>query len=701
MEGNSKTVRKTLKLSKDEQTAQTAVYQALDDMILQRNEKWPHFADDDGPQDLKNYLDNSDKRLNGLTPSREEQGKKDYQSNFFDPVTRNKLKAVVAGVALSLPEFKYKAVNKAGIFSSQRAELMKRLVDHSRMRDNPKVAMFFEAWEMAGKGTVIKYDGYLKTKYPRKYIKSYDKVTGEVVFDERDEVVDDYPVDLFVPLIEFYIWDFHIRGVQNQPRVAWVQHYNKQQLDQEFGKMPNHKYVKDQESCANIQAQQKTYFYDRWTKRTQKKDDFEVIRFYDKEFDKFEIWANGVPLLRVPLLWGKAEKKYPFADAILEPFTDSAFFYGKSLPHILMGIQDVDNTIINSVLDKMARGYDPAMLVGLANKDLLDLEDELVSSDNKIYVPNVEQVKPMPVAEVNRAELVMLDVIARKADLASVDANQQGIAGRGVTAREILIADENAAKLKGIFFTFLEDLWLQKNKLRVQNILANYMQPKYEAIIGKDGKEQLLETMKVFHIDDVEFSDGSRGTLGVGIAENPQKLPGVPEIEAREEIMKEQGINYKFVAATSDYLDDWEYDFMIIPETLEAKSQAKKQAIVFEKQQYEAATFPEWFVANKDKRYAEFLEIYDETIEEQTPPQPPAPPQPETPSRSISFKDLPTSGKVQLAEQAGIKLDPSELDRQKREELAAKNKGGEGDRKLRGTKLSPLEEGALLLGEPA
>jgi len=697
MEDEKQNTKQIFKLNAVEQKAQGEVYQALDDMILQRNDKYPHFGDEDGAHTLIEYLDDCDKRLNGFTPSRAEQGKKDYQSNFFDPMTRNKLKAVVAGVALSLPEFKYKAVNKAGIFSSQRAELMKRLVDHSRMRDNPKVAMFFEAWEMAGKGTVIKYDGYLKTKYKRKYIKSYDKVTGEVEFEERDEVVEDYPVDLFVPIVEFYIWDFHIRGVQNQPRVVWAQHYNKAQIDQEFGKMANHKWVKDQESTTQIESQQKTYFYDRWKKRTQKKDDFEVIRFYDKEFDKYEIWANGVPLLRAPLLWGKADKKYPFSDAILEPFTDSAFFYGKSLPHVLMGIQDVDNTVINSILDKMARGYDPAILVGLVNKDLLDLEDELISSDNKIYVPNVEQVKPMPTAEVNRAELVMLDVIARKADLASVDANQQGIAGRGVTAREILIADENAAKLKGIFFTFLEDLWLQKNKLRVQNILMNYMGPKYEAVVGKDGKEQLHETLRIFHVDDVEFSDGSRGTLGIGVASTSDKLPSVPAIEAREEVMKDQGINYKFIAATSDYLDDWEFDFMLVPETLESKSQAKKQALVFEKQTYEARTFPEWFVANKDKRYAEFLDIYDERIEEQTPPQPPAPPTPETPSRSISFKDLPPTGKVQLAGQAGIKLDPAEIEREKARELAAKGKGTGEARKMSGTRMTPLDEGARLL----
>lgn len=43
-------------------------------------------------------------------------------------------------------------------------------------------------------------------------------------------------------------------------------------------------------------------------------------------------------------------------------------------------------------------------------------------------------------------------------DLGTVSENQQGVTGKGVTAREIVIANENAKKLKGIFFMFLTDL---------------------------------------------------------------------------------------------------------------------------------------------------------------------------------------------------------------------------------------------------
>ena len=45
-------------------------------------------------------------------------------------------------------------------------------------RTVPVIENFWEAWEASSKGTVIKYEGYLRTRQTQKYIKSYDPVTG-------------------------------------------------------------------------------------------------------------------------------------------------------------------------------------------------------------------------------------------------------------------------------------------------------------------------------------------------------------------------------------------------------------------------------------------------------------------------------------------------------------------------------------------
>lgn len=618
---------KSFRLTKQDQEAQTSVYKDIEYMVDRRNQTYPHFNSEDGDRTLTKYINDSDRRLNGYTLPRENQDKEDWQSNLFNPMTRNKMKALIAGVALQVPEQSFRAVNKKGVFSAQRAELMKQLVRHSRIQGNPQLDIFFEAWESAGKGTVVKFDGYLKTKYKRKFIKSYDLATGEISFDEKEATVDDRPIDLLVPLPEFFIWDFFIFNVQDQPKVAWVQHYNRETLTQEFGKYKNFKFVQDKGTIKRFDSTEEAYFLQKWENRVKEKDDYEVIRYFNKFEDRYEIWVNGVPLLRAPLLWGKAQKMYPFSKTIFEPFVGQSFFYGKSFPSIIEGIQDVDNTLLNTILDKLYRSLTPPMLVGITNKDLFDVESELVNQDNKIYVPDINQVKPMPFESVNQGEISMLEYVARLGDFASVDKAQQGLQGKGVTAREIMIADENAQRLKGIFYMFLEDLWLQKTRLRVTNILMNYMQPQIEKIVGEEGAGQLKDALSVFNIPDVEFSDGSIGVLGVQVAKTKNGMLSVPEIAAREDVMKKNGLNYKMIAVTSSYLDDWEYDFEITTASLMNTDRVRALAEQNEKLQTLSAYFPEYVTANKDKLFEDTIEHFGETIDEYEKPQEAPPPE--------------------------------------------------------------------------
>ena len=602
--------------NKKTQELRESMYSSIEKMIEVKNQNYPQFTSEEGDRNVLSYMTDSDRRLNGYTLTREEQGKEDWMSNTFDPITRTKLKAIVAGVALQVPDLVYKAVNRNGMFSSKRAELIKQMVRYSRLNGNPQTDIFFEAWECAGRGTVVKFDGYLKTKYKRKFIKSYDLETGKVEFDEREEVVDDKPIDLQVPIEEFFWSDMFVSDVQDQTAVAWIQHYNEEKLTQEFGQYPNFNYLKDGETIKKFKSDTTSYFYDKWSKRVKEKDDYEVIRFFNKFEDRYEIWVNGVDILIAPLLWGKTKKLYPFSKTIFEPFSSKQFFVGKSLPSTLEGNQDVNNTIWNSTLDKLYRSLTPPLLVGLANKDLLDIEDELVNQDNKLYVPDINQVKPLPFGGVSTGDMAMLQAVATKLDMSSSDANQQGVQGKGVTAREAIIADENARKIKGIFFMFLEDLWIQKTKIRIPNILMNVMQPKMEKIIGKDGVEVMKEALNIVNIPEVGFSDGSTGTLGIQIAGSENTMFDETEIEAREGAMEQDGVNYKLIAVTSDYLDDWDLDFQVISQSIFNQDNIRKDAEITEKIERIATMFPERFISNKDKLFDELLELYGETSEE-------------------------------------------------------------------------------------
>src|SRR3989338_8432269 len=173
----------------------------------------------------------------------------------------------------------------------------------------------------------------------------------------------------------------------------------------------------------------------------------------------------------------------------------------------------------------------------------------------------------------------MLAAMDRSIDLLSVDVTQQGQQNRrSATATEIKIADERARQMKGMLFMFLEDLWLQKNKLRVRTILTQYLKDKAKRENYRDN---------IITVPDVTFSDGARGTLDIHVANTKSKI----------------------ISMTKDYLDDWEYDFQVVTESLYSQDQFKKGQDFQEEMQVVATVFPEYLASNKDKYWKEFLEI--------------------------------------------------------------------------------------------
>jgi len=585
------------------------IYREVGDMIKERNRTYHQFND----RNLTQFVDDSNKRIQGYVPSREAQGKEDWQSNVFNQASRNKLKAFVAAVANVPPGLKYKAVGEDGGMDIMRANIMKNLVNHSRYNSNPEVDIFWEAWACGTEGTVIKYDGFLKTKYKRKFIKSYDVTTGDLEFEEKEVLVNNECVDIQVPLSELFITDFIINDIQEQPAIAWIRYLDKDSVEKEFGQYKNYKYVLDKTQIGEYMPETETFFYSKWGARTEN-NDYEVVKYYNRYKDQYRIVVNGVLLLDAPMLWGRKDKLYPFSKTIFEPFSSKHFFYGNSLANANMDVQDVINTLYNMSLDKTYRSLNPPLLAGIKNKDLLELENENIGMETTLYVDDINQIRYQEIPGVNSSEMAMIQWVSQGMDLGTLDQTQQGVAGRGVTAREIVIANENAKKLKGLFFTFLTDLWVQKTKLRVLNILMNYTQPMVKEVVGKDGSIVYQESFRTILVDNSEFPDGSSGTLAVQFVKDKKSLPNKKELDIEEEKYNLQGEKYEKIAITSSYLDDYDYDIQIIPESLYQKDTAEAQALFQEKLQTLANFFPQMFMANQSVLFEDFIKTYNEDI---------------------------------------------------------------------------------------
>ena len=579
------------------------VYDELELMVKERNETRRQFND----RTLIQYVDDSDKRVQGYVPTKESQGKDDWQSNVFNQATRNKLKAFIAAVALTPPKIKLRGVTPEGMLDPDRADVMNQLVKHSRLQTNPETEIFWEAWECAGKGTVIKYDGYLKTQHKQKFLTSYNLETGDLDWEEREVIVDDRCIDELVPIPELFIHNFFISDIQKQPALAWVRYLDANQAEFEFEKFANWKYVPIKSNLDEFKNDTETFFQSKWSARL-KKSQYEVIKYYNKLNDQYIIIVNGVLLLDSPLLWGRKQKYYPFSKTIFEPFAERNFFYGNSLPNANQDAQDVLNSIYNMLLDKTYRSLSPSMLVGQVNKDLLDLEDEELGLESTIYVQDITQVDYMKVPSATQPELTMLNLASRGLDLGTVDSTQQGVTGKGVTAREVVIANENAKKMKGIFFMFLTDLWIQKTRLRIYNILLNYSQPQVEEVAGKEK----VKTYKTFLIPNQELTNGQTGTLAIDIVGDQTDFPTPKSITKEEEAMSKKGENFEKLVLLAGYLDNIDYDIEIVSESLHGQDMAQDQMMVAEKMQGITSMFPEIFAANKGVLFADFLKAYQD-----------------------------------------------------------------------------------------
>lgn len=574
-------------------------------MIDLRNLTYRQFND----RTLKSYIDDSDKRLNAYVPSSD---KEDWQANVALPTVRDKLKRILSGYSLTVPELKVTAGRITGeldVASIDRGEIAQKLVKSSYLEnENPVIENFWEAWEMAARGTCIKYEGYLNTTFKQKFIKSYDPVTGIVEEDEREVTVDDKCISYLVPLTELYISDFYIHDIQDQPAIAWITYRSLEQFKYEFKKYKNADKVKNSQGLREDTSS--FYKQDHWGKTDRAgKEKVEIIRYYNRLEDKYIIIANGIILAETPLLWQfNGKKVYPFAKAVLEPFEGKHFFYGKSFPDIMMGQYDLLNAYFNSTMDKGFKNLNPPTLIGRVNQDAFDLEDELLSTDTKIYVDDINQVKPMPIDQVSQADVAMIELLARGIE-DSVPSMPHLMQGKEATAREVVITEERMKELRNIYHEMLVDLWRQKYQIRLANIMLSYPVPK---TVYENGKTEKI--YKTFVIENVMLDKDTkeRGILAVQFRRlsKAEKREAELDMAAEKEAMATKGVNYRKIILDPGYFDGFRYKMTVIPESLHRTSMARLQATILEELATVATYFPQVFIANQKEYFEDVAKAY-------------------------------------------------------------------------------------------
>ncbi len=585
------------------------IYKEVKEMVDVKNKTYPQFNN----RTLKQYIDDNEKRVNSYVESKESQGKDDWQSNVALPIIRDKMKRIIAGFSLTVPELKINARRETGEIdpaSIDRADIAHKLIKSSyEETQNPVIEHFWESWLCGLHGTIVEYEGYLKTNIKQKFIKSFDLESGKVDFDERQVNVDDKCISYRVPLTELLFPTYYINDIQEMPYMSWVRYYDEDLFRYEFGKYKNATEVK---KSSGIKPDVSTFFHkDDWSVEERAgKEKIEVIRYYNRVNDEYIIIANGVLLLNAPLLWSFNDKKVlPFAKTILEPFAGENFFFGKGMADILIGQYDLINTYFNTVIDKGLKSLNPPTLIGRVNQDSFDLEDEIMQDGTKFYVDDVSQVLPMPVSQISQADVTMIELLAKGIE-DSTPSMPHLMQNKSATAREVVIAEEKIREMKAVYHEMLVELWRQKLQLRLANIITNYSIPRK---IYKNGKVE--EVNRTFIVNDTYLDKDikERGTLAIQFrdwknAKQKQKLEEEAAVE--EEVMAMKGVKYRKIFVKSNFLSNFLYRISVIPDSLYKTSMAKMQVSIQEELMNVAQFFPKVFMANQEEYFEDLAAAY-------------------------------------------------------------------------------------------
>jgi len=457
------------------------------------------------------------------------------RSNIFLNFTRNLVISFVSKAAAQLPDIKVIAVNKkTGTNSVEMGNAFNDLIDYSNLEENAQSKFVGSVLEAATKGTVIKYEGYMKYEQETEIPEDVDHETGEVKTKKETRVMFDncYQENVFIE--DFYIGNPYQPEIQKQPFIIWKKIQQYDEACGEFEGYENWKYVKPGNHTINTEP---TTFYRNQLQTELTSSQVEVIRYYNKRKNKHIIQVNGIILYSgvIP----RKDGNYPFAKGIHEPFGND-FFWGMALPQKIMGDQDLVNTLWNMMIDKT---YGSLMPFGLSS-DLDDLVEDTVLEPNKIRkVGDVNNWRFETLPGVNAGEQTMLQAAI---GFVKENSGYEGGAGAStqkggkVSMRQAMLKQQEAEGKLGFTMNYLEDFERDRTELRLNSIIQYYSIPKIEKVTGKSGKEIEDFIYRDITIPNVKLSDGTTGTKKLRLVNNDMLSAGGKQKIADEMAVEEE-----------------------------------------------------------------------------------------------------------------------------------------------------------------
>ena len=496
--------------------------------------------------------------------------KEDWQNNVFDPITRDKLIAILSKMASTRmkPELLIWATS---IFYSgnieQKKSVFSDLLENANIHNQDEEQLVWEMYKAMSEGTVIGYEGWARDTREVEYVIDYNPDTGEkktkkIKYDAWDDVFGE-----IVPIEEFFpetIWVSANEFKRKVHRVFRAREMTKAQFSDAYKNFPDY----DKVESAGYYIDQTDFEWG--IPQSVNQDNVFVLQYYDEVSDKMIIWANGQELYYGCLPFN--HKRLPFWIAIFEPIHDQ-FLFGKSLPDKLMGMQDINNSVLNGMLDQLFIALNSPIFID----GEIDLEEGYLEPGKLIEISPGSRVQRGALGAIDPSALAMLQLIKRSMEESSVSAQSQGVpTGGRKTKYEVQQLQEGALNLAALFLQLMERAMSQKYLLRMYNILQYYSMPSR----AKTGKKKF----KFITVENRKLTNGKIGKRMLQIVGSKSEIP--PPDKLRELSSREEGRPFdvleskvEVIFLTRDYFLDreLELDVRMVPNSSVKDSEIQKQ----------------------------------------------------------------------------------------------------------------------------
>lgn len=409
-----------------------------------------------GDRSLTTFWDNCVEDYNVyIPPTRAD----DWMKMYRRPISRDKANTFISHLAQQLMSPMVVAQNKRQQTDREISRVLRSLLSHAEAND-----------------------GRPQKSGLRKFV----DIVHKCVIEGTVHVQEDFDEDAgkackeIIPNEEIFIPNFWQADIQKQAHVIRFQDkILYEEAEMEFGKLPNWKYVVPG-NTAKWQIGNRPFFKDLNFQLTN--DEVHIVRIWrpvptdkltkGKKLEKyFNILINGVLMFDVDNKMPYKHGLYPIGKEVFEMF-DYQFYWGNSLPNKAREDQKIYDTFYTLILNKEKLNVNPP----LASLNGLHIDQDIVVPGKISQVdgdPTRDLVKIPGVAEgVNNSEFSILNLLEKSIDNSTSAPITSGQSSGGRrTAREVILQEENARQMLGIFGLMMANLVEQLGYLRIRNLI--------------------------------------------------------------------------------------------------------------------------------------------------------------------------------------------------------------------------------------